>query len=147
MKLVSAELKDRVQIAVKHDRDLRFLSDLANTIEHAANCCARGERALGRKLVYDSIRERVGERQSKLEQIGSGFFQRKGKIDRALQVWIAGANVGNETLALFRAEPRKTLVDPVVHFDPEIAQCFNTGSTWNPIAPSPVRDDRNLLSS
>ena len=115
MKLVSAELKDRIEITVEHDRDLRFLSDLANAIEHAANCRAGGERALGCKLVYDSIRERIGKGQTKLEQIGSGFFQRKGKIDGALQVWIAGANVGNETLALFRAEPRKTVVDPVVH--------------------------------
>ena len=72
MKLIRAELKDRIEITVKHDWDLRFLSDLAHAIEYAVDRCARGECPLRGQLIDNSIRERIGERESKLDQVRAG---------------------------------------------------------------------------
>src|SRR5882762_10287869 len=115
MKFVGAELENRIEITVENNWDLRFAPNFANTIEHAADCRARGQRALRRELIHDSIRQRIGEWQPELEHIGAGFFQGECKIDSAFQIRIARADVGNETLALFLAEAREAIVDPIVH--------------------------------
>ena len=94
---------------------MRFLSDLAHAIEYAVDRCARGECPLRGQLIDNSIRERIGERESKLDQVRAGFFESKDKIDSPLQVWIAGANVGDEALALFGAQLPEAIVDSVFH--------------------------------
>src|SRR5947209_2109925 len=101
MKLLGAELKNWIQISVKHDWNLRFVSNLTDTIENAADRGPASERALGGQLIHNSVRQWIREGQSKLEQIGPGLFQSKRQIDGSPQIRIAGADVRNESFAVF----------------------------------------------
>ena len=67
------------------------------------------QRALGGKLIHNSVGQRIGERQSKLNQIRTCVFERTNKINRFLEIRIARANVWNETLALFERSRAKQL--------------------------------------
>ena len=80
MKFVGAELKDRIEIAVENDWNLRLAADLADAIENAAHSRAGGERALRCQLIYNSVGKGIGERQTKLQQIGPGFFERQPQL-------------------------------------------------------------------
>src|SRR5256885_7454986 len=115
MKFLRVELEDRIEITVENDWDLGLASDLADAIEDATHSGAGGKSALRRQLIHNSIGERIRKRQSELEHIGAGFFQRHRKFGGALQSRITRANVGNEALALFLAQAREAIVDPVVH--------------------------------
>src|SRR5947207_16013761 len=98
MEPIESELKDRVQIGVEDDRHLRATTDLANAIENAIDSRAGFERALGRELVHKTIRERIGERDTELENVDAGVFQCERKLNRSRQIGIAGADVGDERL-------------------------------------------------
>src|SRR5882672_848030 len=115
MKFVGAKLKNRIEIAVENDWNLRVPANLANAIENASHGRAGGKRALRRQLIHNSVGKRIGKRQSKFEQIGASFFQSKPKINSALQSRIPCADVGDEALAFFLPQTRETVVDPVVH--------------------------------
>src|ERR1700682_5188460 len=115
MKFSESKLKYWIQVSVENDRDLRLLANLPYAFEHAAARRSGGESALRGELIDDSISERIGERQTKLENIRAGFFEREGKIDCPVETRIARADVGNETFALFAAQPGKAIVDLVGH--------------------------------
>jgi len=80
MKFVGAKLKNRIEITVENDWNLRLAADLADAIENAAHSRAGGKRALRRQLIHNPVGERIGKRQSKLEQIGAGFFKRQPQL-------------------------------------------------------------------
>src|ERR1700704_2725961 len=115
MKFSESELEDWIQVSVENDRDLRLFADLPYAFEHAAGGRSGGESALRGELIDDSIGERIGKRQTKLENVRAGFFEREPKIDRAVKTGIARANVGDKPFALLGAELGKALVDLVGH--------------------------------
>src|SRR5256885_11600891 len=115
MESIESELKDRVQISVEDDRHLRATTDLPNAIENAANRGAAFERALGRELVHQTIRERIGEWDTELENVDAGVFQCERKLNRSRQIGIARADEGDERLFVLLPERNKTLVDSIWH--------------------------------
>src|ERR1700730_19408262 len=115
MKFSESELEDRIQVSVENDGDIRLFADLPHAFEHAAGGRSGLERALRSQLIDDSISERIGKRQTKLENVRACFFEREREIDRLFQIWIARADVRNKTFALLGAEPGKAIVDLVGH--------------------------------
>src|SRR5437763_9025365 len=116
MEPIESELKDRVQVGVEDDRDLRATTDLANAIENAANRRAAFERTLGRELVHQTIREGIGERDPEFENVDAGVFQDERELNRSRQIGIARADVGDERLFVLLSERNETLVDSIWHW-------------------------------
>ena len=113
MKFLASKLENRIQITVKHDRDLRSGPDLANAIEYATERCAGGQRALVGELIDDSVSQRIRKRQPELDQISARSLQCERDLDSSAQIRIAGANVRNESLAILGMEPGEAIVDAV----------------------------------
>mgnify|MGYP003574797668 CR=1 FL=1 len=52
----------------------------------------------GRLLIHTTIGQGVRNRQSELNQVYSGILETQHDINRVLKFWIAGGQIGNETL-------------------------------------------------
>src|SRR2546423_8713921 len=115
MKPIEPELKDRIQISVKDDRDLRSPPDLPDAIEYAGHSGAGFESALGGQLIHQAIGQRIGERHAQLENVDTGFFERESDIDSAGQAGIAGADIGDERFFIPLPKRGETLVDSIWH--------------------------------
>jgi hypothetical protein len=115
MELFEAELKNRIQVGVEHDRNLRASANLPNAIEHACHRGAGLERALRRELINETVRERIGKRKTKLDNIGPDFLEGEREIYGPGQIGIAGADVGDERRFIPLPKGGETLVDSVWH--------------------------------
>ena len=113
-----AKSVERVHVSIEHDGYLRPAPNRAHAIEHALRRRARFERTLGGELVYDPVRERIGKRDTELEDVHPGLFERKGERLSRGEARIAGRDVGDERLPAAFPQPRKCFVDPI-H-----ARCF-----------------------
>src|SRR2546421_10693934 len=98
MKFIGAELENRIQVTVENNWNLRFATNLADTIENAANGRSGRESALRCKLIYNSVSQRIGEGQTELKQIGARLFERQSQLGRLFQIRIAGANIRDKSL-------------------------------------------------
>ena len=115
MKLLDAELEDRIEVTVEDDWNLRALANFSDAIEDTTHGRACGQCALRGQLINDSVRKRIGKRHAKLKDVRTCFFQCQRKIDSLGQTRIARANIGDKSFVLLRAEAVEAHVDPVVH--------------------------------
>lgn len=115
MKFFRAELEDRIEVAVEHNRDLRLFSNLTDAIEHTSDRRPGFERTLSRELINNSIRQWIREWKAEFEQIGARLLERESKIDCAFEAGVTGTNVGDKAFAFVGAELFEAIVDPIFH--------------------------------
>jgi len=115
MERLESKLENRVQVSVEDNRDLRTPADLADAIEDAGNRRAGLERALGGELIDQAICQGIGKRNAELKDVDASFFESEREVDRARQIRIAGADVGDEGFFVSRRERGETLIDSIWH--------------------------------
>ena len=115
MKALEPKLKNRIQVSVEDNRHLRAPADFADAIEHAGYGRARAQGALGRELVDEAVRQRIGEGNPQFQKIDAGFFEREREIDGPRQTRVARADVGDERFFVPGPESSETLVDSIWH--------------------------------
>ena len=91
---------NEIEVNVKDDGDLRFLADGGHGLENFAGRGSRGQAALGRQLVDQSVGQRIAERNAQFQNIHARAVKGQGQLAGRLQVWVPRANVNNKSRAL-----------------------------------------------
>jgi hypothetical protein len=89
---------DEVEINVEHDRDLRLLADGRDGFQNFGRGRARLETALCGELIHQAVGKRIAERHAEFKHVHAGPVEGERELARGVEVWVAGANVNDQSL-------------------------------------------------
>jgi len=104
---------DRIEVGEEHHGSLRAFAEAADQVEDLVSRRPGFEGAVGGHLVDDAVGQGVGERQAELDDVGSLVSEGLDDLQRAVEVRIAGGDIGDKGLFPFGTEAGERGVDSV----------------------------------
>src|SRR5258707_8587153 len=95
---------NEVKINIKHHRDLGELSNFRHGLENFPRCGSGLQTALRRKLVDQSIGQRIAERDPEFQHIYAEFIKGQRQLSGGVQIRISRPDISDESLASFPLE-------------------------------------------
>src|ERR1019366_10370901 len=111
--LLHAAPMDEIEVDVEHDGNLRSAADCRHGLQELRRGGPGFQAALCRKLVDQSIRQRVAEGDTQLQHIDAELIERQRQLSRGFEVRVARAKVNDESSLALPVQPGESFYNAI----------------------------------
>ena len=112
-KFFHSNFVNQVEVDVEHDGDLRVLAHGYNGFKNFGWSGSRLKTTLRRKLIHQTVRQRIAERHAEFQNIHAHFVEGQTELARGLQIRITRADIDDEGFLALALQPCETVHDAI----------------------------------